>query len=51
MTVKSLATKLAAVPEQAVDALPSFVGNPWRSRRSWTAAERSRRGGQGGEAP
>jgi len=39
MTVKDLATKLAALPERAIDALPSLPGNPWRPRRSWTAAE------------
>jgi len=39
MTVRNLATKLAAVPERAIDALPSLPGNPWRHRRSWTAAE------------
>ncbi len=39
MTVRSLATKLAAVPERAIDGLPSFPANPWRRRRTWTAGE------------
>ena len=39
MTVRSLATNLAAVPERAIDALPSFPANPWRLRRTWTARE------------
>jgi len=39
MTVRSLATKLAAVPERAIDGLPSLPANPWRRRRTWTAGE------------
>ena len=39
MTVRSLATKLAAVPERAIEGLPSLPANPWRRRRTWTASE------------
>lgn len=39
MTVRSLATKLAAVPERAIEGLPSFPANPWRRRRTWTVGE------------
>ena len=39
MTLTNLATRLAAVPERAFDALPSLPENPWRPRRRWTAAE------------
>lgn len=39
MNVRSLATNLAAVPQRAIDALPSLPANPWRPRRTWTAGE------------
>ncbi len=35
----NLATKLAAVPERALEALPRLPENPWRPRRTWTAGE------------
>ena len=34
MTAKAFATRLAAVPERALEALPNLPANPWRPRRS-----------------
>jgi hypothetical protein len=39
MTAHSLATKLAAVPQRAMDAIPSLPARRWRSRRSFSAGE------------
>lgn len=39
MTAHSLATKLAAVPQRAMDALPGLPARRWRSRRSFSAGE------------
>ena len=39
MTAHSLATKLAAVPERAMHAMPGLPARRWRSRRSFSAGE------------
>ena len=39
MTLQSIATQLAAVPQRAIEGLPSLPTSRWRRRRSWPAGE------------